>query len=72
MVVTHKSFLSTTTGLLALLLLADGTGVPVGVPEAEATTQLSKSFPFSLVAKRCVVEVRLAREFHVVESPDCG
>ena len=42
--------------------------VGVGVPEAEATAQFNQSFPFSLVAKRLLVEVRvkLVREFHVV------
>lgn len=47
---------------------AEGTGVPVGVPDAEATTQFNKSFPFSFVANRFVLEVKLVSEFHVVDK----
>jgi hypothetical protein len=44
-------------------------GVPVGVPEAEATAQFNQSFPFSLVASRLVADVKLVNEFHVVAKP---
>lgn len=44
-----------------------GIGVLVGVPDAEATTQFSKPFPFSFVAKRLGFDVKLVSEVQVAD-----